>query len=251
MGGDTKRAILAAILVSTGLAGCGSSGGVTPTSTAVAAPSAPSNPTPTPTPAPSSTPPPTTVWSDQVLMTAQNWEIGPIISGTNYSVGMPMSPTQTSDGWTFDFPLGPGSVHYVTFPFGSLAGKTRVIMDYRIEADPGVQIVPVCCSSSPGIGPTLYFQQQGDDWNTDGGRWWATFNTKMPIEPGEYELNIPLDGPWTSVLTMTAQSNPQQFAAAKINAARVGFTLGGGDGYGHGVYATGRARLVVTKFRVE
>jgi hypothetical protein len=27
--------------------------------------------------------------------------------------------------------------------------------------------------------------------------------------------------------------------------------LGGGDGYGHGVFATGPARLIVTEFRVE
>jgi hypothetical protein len=27
--------------------------------------------------------------------------------------------------------------------------------------------------------------------------------------------------------------------------------LGGGDGYGHGVFATGPARLIVTDFRVE
>jgi hypothetical protein len=184
-------------------------------------------------------------------MTAQNWEIGPVINGANYSVGMPLSPTQTADGWAFDFPLGPGSVHYVTFPFGSLAGKTRIIMHYRIEADPDVQIVPVCCASLPAIGPTLFFQQQGDDWNTDGMRWWATFDTKFPIVAGDYELSVPLDGAWTSVFTMTAQSNPQQFATAKNSAARIGFTLGGGDGYGHGVYATGRARLVVTEFKVE
>jgi hypothetical protein len=183
-------------------------------------------------------------------MTAQSWEIGPIINGSNYSVGMPASPVQTADGWAVDFPLGPGSVHYVTFPFGSLAGKTRIVMHYRIESDPGVQIVPVCCSNLPSIGPTLYFQQQGDDWNTDGKRWWATFDTKIPIESGDYQLDVPLDGLWTSVLTMNAQSNPQQFTTAKNNAGRIGFTLGGGDGYGHGVYATGRARLVVTSFQV-
>jgi hypothetical protein len=185
------------------------------------------------------------------MMTAQDWEIGPVINGTSYSVGMPLNPVQTPDGWAIDFPLGPASVHYVTFPFGSLAGKTRIVMHYRIEADPGVQIVPVCCSALPSTGPTLYFQQQGDDWNTDGKRWWATFDTKLPIVAGDYELDVPLDGPWTSVFSMSAQSNPQQFTTAKNDAARVGFTLGGGDGYGHGVYATGRARLLVTEFKVE
>jgi len=31
----------------------------------------------------------------------------------------------------------------------------------------------------------------------------------------------------------------------------VGFTLGGGTGYGHGVYANGNARMIVTSFKVE
>jgi len=248
--GGKQSGNLSAILLSIMLSACGSSGGISPTPTGVGTPSVPPLTVPTPTPPPSPAAPPPAAWSDQT-MTAQNWEIGPIINGSNYSVGMPLNPTQTSDGWAFDFPLGPGSVRYLTFPYGSLAGKTRIVMHYRIEADPGVKILPVCCAASPAIGPTLYFQRQSDDWSTDGGRWWATFDTKMPIESGDYDLDIPLNGAWTSVLTMTAQSNPQQFASAKDNAARIGFTLGGGDGYGHGVYATGRARLVVTEFKVE
>ena len=39
--------------------------------------------------------------------------------------------------------------------------------------------------------------------------------------------------------------------AALIDADEVGFVLGGGTGYGHGVYATGRARITVTAFSVQ
>lgn len=184
-------------------------------------------------------------------MVASNWEIGPIIAGTNYSVGMPLNPTQTADGWAFDFPLAPGSVHYVTFPYGSLSGKTHIVMRYRVEADPSVRFFPVCCAQLQSLGPTIYFQKSGDNWNTDGMRWWATFSPPTPVRAGEYELDIPLDGAWTSVVTMSAASNPNEFAAAKMNAGRVGFTFGGGDGYGHGVYADGQARFVVTSFKIE
>lgn len=251
MGWERRHADIAGVFMVIALAGgCGSSGGTPGGGGAATPPTQPSPvPTPLPTPAPSTPSPPVTGSADQ-MMTAQNWEIGPVINGSNYSVGMPLNPVQTPDGWAIDFPLSPASVHYVTFPFGTLAGKTRIVMHYRIEADPGVQIVPVCCATSPAIGPTLYFQQQGDDWNTDGERWWATFDTKFPIEAGTYELDVPLDGAWTSVMTMTAKSDPQQFTTAKNNAARIGFTLGGGDGYGHGVYATGPARLVVTEFKI-
>jgi hypothetical protein len=184
-------------------------------------------------------------------MIASNWEIGPIINGSDFSAGMPSQPTQTADGWSFDFPLQGGSVHYLTFRYGALAGKTHIVMHYRVEADPSVQFLPTCCATLPSIGPTLYFQERGDDWQGDGKRWWATFAAVTPIKAGEFDVDVPLDGAWTSVQTMTAQSNPQQFAAAKLNADRVGFTFGGGDGYGHGVYSNGAARFVVTSFKIE
>jgi hypothetical protein len=73
----------------------------------------------------------------------------------------------------------------------------------------------------------------------------------MPIVAGTFEISASLDGPWTSVESKTATANPTDFANAKQNAAEVGFTLGGGTGYGHGVYAVGQARIVVTDFRID
>jgi hypothetical protein len=132
-----------------------------------------------------------------------------------------------------------------------LAGKSKIVLKYRIEGDPNVSFFPACCPTFESIGPTLYFQQSGDDWNTDGKRWWATFEIRHPIQLGEFEISVPLDGRWTSVEKMTAESNPNQFATAKQQADRVGFTFGGGDGYGHGVYANGSARFVLTSFKIE
>ncbi len=188
-------------------------------------------------------------------MDARSWEIGPIIRGRNYSEGMPLHPTPRRDGsWHIDLPQAPGSVHYVTFPHGPLTGKRRIIMRYRVEAAPGVKIVPKTVPSLPSM-LTLYFQRAGDRWSGRRGfeahRWYATFATKMPIEPGTYEMVAPLAANWTAVQTSSAKNNPGGFQAAVAEADRVGFVLGGGDGYGHGVFATGRARLVVTSFRVE
>jgi len=61
----------------------------------------------------------------------------------------------------------------------------------------------------------------------------------------------PFSGNWTAVERSSARTNPGAFAAALAEADQVGFVLGGGDGYGHGVFATGPARIVVTDFRVE
>ena len=60
-----------------------------------------------------------------------------------------------------------------------------------------------------------------------------------------------IDGKWTAVETSSAQANPAAFRAALAEADQVGFVLGGGDGYGHGVFATGPARLTILSFKVE
>jgi hypothetical protein len=183
------------------------------------------------------------------------WTIGPIINGRNYSQGTPLHPAPLRNGgWSIDLPQAPGSVHYVTFRHGSLAGKRRIVMRYRIEAGPGVRILPVTAPHMPSI-ITLYLQRGGDNWSGRGRfeayRWYATFASQTPITPGDHEMIAPLDGNWTAVQRSSAQSNPAAFRAALAEADQVGFVLGGGDGYGHGVFATGRARLIVTDFRVE
>jgi hypothetical protein len=73
----------------------------------------------------------------------------------------------------------------------------------------------------------------------------------MPISPGTHEIVAPFSGKWTAVMTSSSYSNPGGFRRALANADQVGFVLGGGDGFGHGVFATGPARIIVTDFRVE
>jgi hypothetical protein len=73
----------------------------------------------------------------------------------------------------------------------------------------------------------------------------------MPLKAGEYEVVAGFNENWTAVQISSAFTNSAAFQNALKSAGRIGFTLGGGDGYGHGVYATGPARLVVTSFKVE
>ena len=190
-------------------------------------------------------------------MDPSKWEIGPITPTRNYSVNMPLTPSPHPDGWYFDFPQpdkAAGHVHYVTFRHGSLSGKSRIVMRYRIEADPGVQFIPTNFPTGYESILTLYFQRRGDDWSGKGKfetyRWWATFRLHTPITAGEHELSVGLDENWTAVQTSSAASNPKAFRDAIRDADRVGFTFGGGDGFGHGVYATGPARFVLTSFQV-
>lgn len=186
---------------------------------------------------------------------ASDWTIGPIIRGRNYSRGMPLRPSpRAAGGWQVDLPQAPRSIHYVTFRHGPLASKSRIVMRYRIEADPGVKIVPRTAPASPSM-ITLYIQRRGDDWSARGPyeayRWFANFATQSPVTPGDHVLIAPLAGNWSAVQSSTARTNPAAFRAALTDADEVGFVLGGGDGLGHGVSATGRVRLIVSSFRIE
>jgi hypothetical protein len=196
----------------------------------------------------------TTAKSQPNYTDASEWGIGPIVRGRNHSRGMPLQPTPGPRGsFIIDFPQAPGSVHYVTFPHGSLAGKRRIVMRYRIETDRGARIVPRNFPQwTARITP--YFQRRGDNWGARGPyetyRWFATFASPT-LTPGEHQIVAPLNANWTAIQTSTARNNPAAFAEALAEADQVGFVLGGGDGYGHGAYAIGGARLVVTSFRVE
>lgn len=185
------------------------------------------------------------------------WEIGPIIRGKNYSVGMPLRPAPARKGWFFDFPypnVGAGHVHYLTFRHGPLIGKTQISLHYRIDAAPGVQFVPRERPDSRAA-LTLFFQRAGDNWSAKGKyeayRWYAPVNTMVSLAPGEHRVTVSLDDPWTAVMRSSAQSNPTAFREALINTDRVGFVLGSIGGRGHGVFATGPARLTVISFQVR
>jgi hypothetical protein len=186
----------------------------------------------------------------------EKWTIGPIIRGRNYSPGMPLHPSPNLDGFRIELPHTPDSLHYVTFRHGPLTGKSHIAMRYRFEADPGIRIVPTTDPRLPSV-ITLYFQRRGDNWSGvrqyETYRWFATFTSHWELKAGEYSMVAPLDADWTAIETSTAATAPAAFREAIANADEVGFVLGGGDGYGHGVHLVGpgRARLIVTDFKIE
>lgn len=185
---------------------------------------------------------------------ASAWDIGPTIRGRNYSEDTPPSPSPVRGGMAVTIPAAPGSVHYVTRASAPLAGARRIVMRYRIDLAPGAKIYARTAPGQPGI-MTLYFQRAGDNWSGRGRfeayRWYATFATDRALAAGEHTMVAPLDARWTAVERSSGATNPSGFAAALAETDRIGFVLGGGDGYGHGVYASGPARIVVTDFHVE
>lgn len=188
---------------------------------------------------------------------ARAWEIGPIIKGRNYSVNMPLRPTDTRDGPSFEFPTQGrdfGHVHYVTFDPGSLQNARALTIRYRIDAPRGTRFV---AQQDPDSTATLslFFQRRGDSWTAKGPfehfRWYSPEETLVPIRPGTYTVTIPLDGRWQSVGYKRSGDHSDAFRASLDNTQRVGFVLGSKTLRGHGVYATQPATFTVLDFEID
>lgn len=189
---------------------------------------------------------------------AADWTIGPHIRGKNYSVGMPLQPTPTRNGWTFDFPYpnrSAGHVHYVTFDPGSLAGKSRIVVRYRVDAARGTRFVPQEHPDLPGT-VSMVIQQRGDSWNARGRfehyRWYSPASQVDEIRPGEHQMTLSLKDPtWISVYGRPAGEHTRAFRDALANPAQLGLVFGSTAARGHGVYATAPARFELLSFRIE
>jgi hypothetical protein len=187
---------------------------------------------------------------------AAGWTIGPIVNGENRSPRAYAFPHPEAI-IAVEIPHGTvgdriGELSGLTFVHGPLAGKSRIIARFRVEGEDGVKIIP----SQPGpIGwATPFFQRRGDNWGAQGKyeayRWFATHHTKHLVVGEEYEMSAPLDHGWTATQTSTQINNPAGFHDALANAESVGIVFGGGDGYAHGICATGPARFVLLDFQV-
>jgi len=191
------------------------------------------------------------------ISSAGSWEIGPIIRGRNYSVGMPLAPTPMRRGWQFDFPfpdVRAGHVHYVTFNPGPLLGRSRIVVRYRVDAAPGVRFVPQEAPGSPAT-VSLFFQRRGDNWSArrqyENYRWYAPPHAVREIEPGVHEMIVSLADPNSgSVLVTSAGDNPGAFRETLAETGRIGLVFGTSGARGHGVYATGPARFTLTSFQI-
>lgn len=189
---------------------------------------------------------------------ASGWEIGPIIRGKNYSVGMPLQPAPTRTGWSFDFPhssRAAGHVHYVTFEPGPLADKSSITVRYRVDAAKGTRFVPQEHPHLPGT-VSLFFQRRGDNWTARGRynffRWYAPAHSVQEISPGTYRMTVRLDDPrWTPVMGGEAGNHQEAFRAALADPAKVGLVFGSTAARGHGVFATAPARFELLGFAIE
>lgn len=187
---------------------------------------------------------------------ADEWSIGPVIRGRNYSVGMPRTLAPEPDGSSFHFPYpsrSAGHVHAVTVPVHSLAGAKRITLTYRIDAAPGVRFY-----GQENGGPgwlSLFIQQRGDNWSAKGRyatyRWYSPNERIETLKRGVHTVSVELDEEWNAVVAWKRSANPAAFEAALANAGNIGLVFGSTSGLGHGVYATGPAKFTILDFRVD
>jgi hypothetical protein len=179
------------------------------------------------------------------------------MNGERISSGLPLHPVAIPDGIAIDIPYPTqknGSAHYLDYDVDpdALKGKSCIKFQVRVIAEPTVWIAPVNYPQSVGT-LTPYFRRRGDNWGEshEAYRWYAKFASVALRPGGVYDIVAPLDGDWTAVLTSSRTNNPKAFAAAVSDVWQIGAVLGGGDGVGHGIYATGPARIELLNWSIE
>lgn len=201
-------------------------------------------------------PNPTSEAPQNLAASSVGWTYGPTINGVNRSAGTWLSDENGGFAVNIPSPNGQaGTANYITRSTNGLSEAKAVYIDFEVIAAPGTKLKPRDGSDFPSL-LTLYFQRAGDNWYADAStetyRWWASPKMVINLEPGKrYTVRHRFDEVWTAVLSSSSESNPNGFAQARAYANQVGFTLGGGDGLGHGVFATAPAKILVHEFRVE
>jgi hypothetical protein len=194
---------------------------------------------------------PTQPLAGPISLAPANWVIGPIINGVSSSPGMPTNPNPSGATWSFNFPQKDG-VHYVTTQTsGSLVGKT-LHLKFTI-AGTETAFTALNAGQPDTAAPAqvhLYFQQAGDNWDTDGYRWWSNPKGVM-LANGTFTLDVPVTpDQWTGIFGEKGTDKPALWNAAVANVMNVGFTFGG-EFFGHGVFANGPAVFTLNEFSVQ
>lgn len=189
----------------------------------------------------------------QPSLDAASWRL-------KYGIGHPPTPTRLTNapGWFFDFPKLPkGSIGYVTQEVGgSYLRGSALQMRFTVVADPGVffdhRTEPNNTSDFPAH--ARFYLQRGSLSNEPNSRWWSN-PIAVQIAPGDAVLRVPLDpSQWSNLWSAKGDADPETtagFHGVLENLSEVGFTMGGGFFYGHGVrVGGGNARFILTGMEV-
>jgi hypothetical protein len=170
------------------------------------------------------------------------WYAGPIFEGKSGS------PNVKAEGNGFKFPVNKDGIHYFTKARGPINGlKLRVTG--TIEAAPDVKFVGVEDGAPATM--SVYIQRENIDWQGGFSRWCCPLEYRYDLKAGPFDITVPLTSVmWMGATDQTSETAPAEFMATLAQPGRVGVVFGGNAGRGHGVYATGEARLVNLEWSV-
>lgn len=174
-----------------------------------------------------------------ISLNSNEWDI-------TYSDGMPPHPTQETSGWSFDFPLLPNSLHYVTTKYNG-AAKNLIRLKFQIQSN-NAKFKALDNPSNLRATIRLFIQRKDDNMIRDGYRWWSTQGIYLTnIVTGI--LEIPLD--YTLWTGLYGKHDANALKDTLNNLGNVGFTFGA-QFYGHGVgLSEGSAKFTLIEFSIE
>jgi hypothetical protein len=158
------------------------------------------------------------------------------------------------DGNQFTFPTDTSATagYFYTKPVGAVAPSMTVTLNYTVTGSSDFEQTPHGQASD--VNPatiTLFLWRQGDDLSCNGAfasyRLWAA---KRNLVIGNNQtLSAPLvAGSWTNCWGKT---DPIGFGGTLQNLLGIGFTFGGQNFNGHGVYNPGGAGFIIEGFTVK
>jgi hypothetical protein len=160
-------------------------------------------------------------------------------------------PTISSGAFTFPGPSGVAGYFY-TKPPATIAQGQTVTLVYSIEGS-----TPVWGVSDPNDVPPatmhLFLWRSGDDLSCNGAmasyRFWAPSSVTLKLGDNQTLTSVLDPSVWTNCY---GQHDTSGFAGALENAMGIGFTFGGQNFAGHGVYLSrGSATFKVNSYTVR
>jgi hypothetical protein len=160
-------------------------------------------------------------------------------------------PPISNGAFTFPGPSGVAGYFY-TKPPATMARDQTVTLVYSIDGS-----APVWGVSDPTDAPPatmhLFLWRSGDDLSCNGAmasyRFWAPSGVALKLGDGQTLTSVLDSSVWTNCY---GQHDTSGFAGALENAMGIGFTFGGKNFFGHGVYLTsGSATFKVNSYTVR
>lgn len=162
---------------------------------------------------------------------------------------------------SFEFPLTPGSVNYLTTGYtGPITQAQSVMITLQIIGSPTfnymLELGNVCVNYA-SVRP--YIEAQVPEKCPDAtytcappsARQWSN-PASIELQEGTYSVVVPFTPPvWSDAEGVMGQNDLSGFAATLAKPRYVGMTFGGGCFFGHGVNVNGPAQFILKGFSIQ